>query len=316
MKNLHQVGVSHGGEGWQVRALPSINDIGTLWKTCGCNSEYNALKTVLLHRPGDEINAISNPDSAHWNELIDLARAQEQHDKLAEVYQKNGVNVVYLEPGNLAKPNHYFMRDLFTMTSHGAIIMRPASDVRAGEEVAVQRCIAINCYPILMNVSGYAHFEGPDVMYINATAVILGVGLRSNMTGAIQIKQCMEWQGVNVTIVQTTYGCGHLDGVLNIVDKNKALIIPKYISYVIYEALKSFGFTIIELPHNEETLQKMAINMVPLDGSRVVMPAGCPEMRKLLNKYGIESIEVDVSELMKGGGAIHCITGVLKRALV
>lgn len=316
MNDSSPIDAAHGGEGWQLRPLRSLNDIGTIWADCGCNSEHSSLKTVLLHRPGKEIAAVSDPASAHWDNLVDLSKARDQHDGLAEVYKRNGVEVIYLEPGNLAKPNHYFMRDLLTMTPEGAIVMKPASVVRRGEEVAVQKCLALNRYPILMSVSGHGYFEGPDVVYANPETVFLGIGLRSNLEGAMQIKHCIERQGFKTILVQTTYGCGHLDGVLNIVDKDKVLVIPTRISYLIYETLKSLDFTIIELPHNEETLERMAINIVPLAGSKVLMPSNCPETRKLLAKYNIESIEVDVSELMKGGGALHCMTGVLKRELV
>ena len=45
----------------------------------------------------------------------------------------------------------------------------------------------------------------------------------------------------------------------------------------------------------------------------VVMPAGNPRSQELLEKNGIKVIPVDISEILKGYGAIHCCTAFLKR---
>ena len=43
------------------------------------------------------------------------------------------------------------------------------------------------------------------------------------------------------------------------------------------------------------------------------MAAGFPETKKFLAASGIRVSEVDVSELRKGWGSLHCMTAVLKR---
>ena len=45
----------------------------------------------------------------------------------------------------------------------------------------------------------------------------------------------------------------------------------------------------------------------------IVMPTGCPKTVKALENAGVEVIQLDVSEIMKGNGAIHCMTAFLKR---
>jgi arginine deiminase len=44
------------------------------------------------------------------------------------------------------------------------------------------------------------------------------------------------------------------------------------------------------------------------------MPAGNPHTRRTLEGARIECHEVDVSELLRGGGSVHCMTGVIERA--
>ena len=44
-----------------------------------------------------------------------------------------------------------------------------------------------------------------------------------------------------------------------------------------------------------------------------VTAEGDPALRERYEEHGVECVEVDVSELIKGGGGIHCMTGFLKR---
>ncbi|HMO60233.1 MAG TPA: arginine deiminase family protein, partial [Roseiflexaceae bacterium] len=52
---------------------------------------------------------------------------------------------------------------------------------------------------------------------------------------------------------------------------------------------------------------------VPVAPGVVVMPAGNPNTERALARHGVECHPVDVSELTKGGGAVHCMTGVILR---
>jgi arginine deiminase len=53
--------------------------------------------------------------------------------------------------------------------------------------------------------------------------------------------------------------------------------------------------------------------MVPLAPGAVVAPAGNPITKRVLEEAGVEVLEADVDELMKGGGSVHCMTGVIWR---
>lgn len=62
-------------------------------------SEIKNLKTVMLHRPGEELLNLT-PETLEvllFDDIPYLKRAQEEHDNFAEVLRKEGVKVVYLE---------------------------------------------------------------------------------------------------------------------------------------------------------------------------------------------------------------------------
>ncbi|MCI6272597.1 MAG: arginine deiminase [Erysipelotrichaceae bacterium] len=62
-------------------------------------SEIKPLKKVLLHRPGEELlNLTPNTLSELlFDDIPDLVKAQEEHDRFAKILRDNGVEVVYLE---------------------------------------------------------------------------------------------------------------------------------------------------------------------------------------------------------------------------
>ncbi len=90
-----------------LRKLPSVmqisagaqpHDVHEHLQPLGVDNEVGSLRTVLLHRPGAELGRLtpSNNSSLLFDGLPWVARAQEEHDRFAEVLRDRGVEVVYL----------------------------------------------------------------------------------------------------------------------------------------------------------------------------------------------------------------------------
>lgn len=302
-----------GGAGWAPRVGSLRDDKHTIWAGFGAFSECGTLRAVLLHRPGPEVDAVLDPRSALFLERVDGARAREQHDQLADLYRAHGVIVHYVETER-ATPNLYFMQDTFAMTPDGAMLSRPASRVRAGEERIAARALAHIGVPIVLSVHGTGTFEGADLKILNEDVALIGLGLRTNRVGAQQVAHVLQSIGFREVInVELNENCLHLDCALSIVGRNVALIDLERIAPMTYEILRRHGFRIVEMPNRREADTGMAINMVALAPGLVVMPAGNFRTKHALEAAGIECLELEISELMKGGGAIHCMTGVVQR---
>jgi N-dimethylarginine dimethylaminohydrolase len=305
---------AHGGDGWQSRPGATVDELGSIWAECGVTSECGTLRAVLMHRPGPEIDNVTDAATALWHDLLDPTKARDQHDRLTDLYRSHGVAVYELGDVDLDKPNSYFCRDVFAMTPIGAVLARPASASRAGEERQAAAALARIGAPILHSVFGRATFEGADVAVVGEDLVFVAEGQRTNREGARQVAQVFADAGVaQVEVVQLPYGCGHLDGMLNIVDRDLALIYPTQLPWRVYELLKARGFRFIDVPDAGEARHGMAVNMVPLAPGVVVMPAGNPITRGVLESAGVMVLEAEVDELMKGAGSVHCMTGVVHR---
>lgn len=305
---------AYGGAGWQGRTRTHRQEIGDLWAASGIDSEYGRLRSVLLHRPGGELAAaLDDPDSVQMLAPLDIGRAGEQHDAMAEAYRAAGVAVEYVEPSGQPTPNQMFCADLFVMTPEGAILARPASTVRAGEERWVARRLADMGVPILRTLTGNAVFEGADLMWIDPETVMIGLGLRTNEEAASQIAAVLEEVGIETLAVDMPYGTMHFMGMLRIVDEDLAICWPRRTPFAAVRALQERGHDIVWLPDEDDNVLNRALNVVTLGPRRILMLAGYPSVQKVYEAAGIECVTVDGSELVKAAGAIGCLTGVVSR---
>jgi arginine deiminase len=309
----HKVAAAYGGNGWSPRVASLREEIGHVWGACGLASEWAPLRAVLLHRPGAELEAVSDPNDAQMLAPLDPVRAREQHDALAQAYHEAGVTVHYVEPSEGASPNLMFVADLMFMTPEGAIVGRPASNVRAGEERFVARRLAGLGIPILRSVRGTGTFEGADAAWVDAGTVLLATGLRTNPEGAEQVAGLLAEMGVEIVFLGLPYGAMHLMGQLRFADRDLAIGWAGRVPYTAIEALRARGFTVLLLPDEREAVRGFALNFVTLGPRRILMVAGNPITQAFYEKAGIACHTVEVEELLKAAGGIGCLTGILER---
>lgn len=304
---------AHGGPGWSPRTDSLQQEIGKIWKKCGVDSEWASLSAVLMHRPGPEIELVTDADDALMLDVPDGAVATRQHDGLVEAYRDAGVEVYYVKPNHIPPPNMMFVADLFFMTPEGAILARPASVVRAGEERFVAQRLAELGIPILRCVRGNGVFEGADASWINPNTVIIGTGLRTNSEGAAQVTSLLEEMDVEVVKVDLPHGAMHLMGVLRFADRDLAISWRTRLSEKAVKALQSHGFTVTFIPEEAEAIHGMALNFVTLAPRKILMPNGNPTTQSFYEDIGIQCRTAEMKEIHKAAGGIGCLTGILKR---
>jgi N-dimethylarginine dimethylaminohydrolase len=287
-----------------------------LWGEWGCSSEIGKLRAVLLRRPGREIeNLPEDLGSVLFIERIDPVKAREQHDAMAELYRANGVAVHYVERMQEHEPNGMFMRDLVAMTPEGAIVARPGTQVRRGEARYAAEALARLGVPIVHTVCGSGTFEGADLMWANRDLAFVGISRRTNAEGNRQVRAELERMGVGeIVTLQVPWSEAHFDGLMTILDRKLAMVYTSQVPYPAVEALRRHGFKILEVDSEREVRHGMALNLVALEPGRVILPVGeNKESARMMQAAGVEILSVDLSELNKGAGSIHCMTAFLKR---
>ena len=290
------------GERWFSLETTITEDMTKLWGDWGVASEVDTLRAVLMRRPGKEV------ENFDWQ----AARFRAPIDP--EIYRAHGVQVHYIDEQRDDRPNAIFCRDLVFMTPEGAIVTRPAMDARRGEERYAAQKLAELGVPIIRTVCGGATFEGAMGMWIDRHTVILASGVRTNREGYEMVKGELERMGVTQILhMQIPYGHAHIDGLINMASHDVALMHASQVPYDVCDALKKKGIKLLECPSRNEAKETLAINYVALEPGLVVMPAGNPRSQELLENNGIRVIPVEIDEILKGFGAMHCCTAFLKR---
>lgn len=315
-RNQPHLMAAYGGEGWQPRSRSLAGELSTVWGACGVNSEWTTLKSVLLHRPGNELAASTDPNAVQMVESLDMAKAQAQHDAIAQAYRDHGVTVHYVDPPTTPSPNQMFCADLMFMTAEGCILARPASDVRAGEERQVAAALTREGVPILRSISGRGVFEGADAAWITPEMVMVGRGIRTNQSAIEQISAVLGESGVEVIAFDMPIGTMHLQGLVRFADHDLALAWPLRLAYHAVEALKSAGFRVEFLPDMQESIHNAAFNFVTLGPRKILLAANNPVTQQFYESLDIECITVNVDELYKAAGSIGCLSGIVERELV
>ncbi|MEL6765841.1 MAG: arginine deiminase family protein [Pseudomonadota bacterium] len=310
---------AYGGAGWQARAATHRAELGGHWAACGIENEWSPLKAVLLSPPGPALGeAAASPDAHQLLAPVDLARAVAEHAALEALYRAEGVSIIAL-PGSETHPNQMFAADLFAMTPEGAILARPASEVRAGEEVAVAAALAAARVPILATLTGQATFEGADLMWIDPETVIVGRGLRTTTAAIAQIERVLGGIGVSVLPVDMPWGVMHLMGMLRILAPDLAVAWPRRAPHAAVAALMERGMEVVFPPRDlPEAAVNSGLNVVTLAPRRIVMPwvdgdDGLAAMRRFYEAHGVEVLAAPMGELRKAAGAVGCLTGVVAR---
>lgn len=291
-----------------------LEDMPKYWGNWGATSEVGRLRAVLMRRPGQEIEGITDPQGPRWREVMHAEGARLEHDALAQVYRDHGVEVYYVHEMDVDRPNAVYCRDLLGIAPEGAIITRPAMAARRGEERWVAAAAAQLGVPIVKTINGTGTFEGADLLMIDRTSAFLGLGNRTNPEGARQVIEELHHQGVDdVTVVQVPYGVAHLDCMFGMASTDVAVVFPWLTPFVVCEKLIEKGFKVLEVQSPTEARLGFAVNFVAIEPGLVVISAGNPETVEMLQKNSIRVIEVEMPEILKGMGGVHCCTAILRR---
>jgi len=290
----------------------------------GLGNEIDPLKTLLVHRPGPEVELIDEENPWKWlfNKKYDLDKALIEYDNMIKLIKREAkANIIFLqdskeEENMIFPPNQSYVRDHGFMTPYGAVMGNPDKP-RTYEEYFVMRKLIELGIPIIFKVYGSGLMECGDVMYLDEETLLLGLSYRTNFMGYKQIKAVMEGFIVDrVVPVDLSPDIMHLDTVFNVASRTVAAVYPKAVPERFLRLVKRKGFDIVNVPEREA--KTLATNWLCLAPSKILFIDGEEKMniftRKELERRGIDVVSLKMPELLGGAGGPRCLTMPLSRS--
>jgi arginine deiminase len=259
--------------------------------------------------------------------------------KLYKTSNNTGVEAVYTHSPLI---NLYFTRDQSITTPRGLIIAQMNSTQRADETHIVALCYEqLGMKPIL-SIDGAGRLEGGDYLR-GGTISYIGCGMRTNLDAIEQIMRADAFGHDTVAVVNDHKWWQmqmHLDTYFNIIDKDLCTLVesrylakkgdPEWVTVDLYtrkpgekkytlshreipfvEFLKQRGFTIIPIKLEDEL--HYANNFLTI-APRHIMAVGnqSKALQRAFAKHGVQVEWIPLETLIKGYGAAHCMTQVIK----
>jgi N-dimethylarginine dimethylaminohydrolase len=292
----------------------------------GCDNDIGQIRICLMHRPGPEMGLIDASKrieeigsygdiDAGWyfqSETVpDMDELRAQHDGLVQTLQSEGVKVVFLDEVEPDGIKSVYTRDSSVAIKGGSIVTRMARSIRRGEEAHVTRTIANLGMPILRTLHGTAMAEGGSFAWLNLKTAVIGRSICVNEEGSRQIEEVLAYQGVELLRVDLNGYLIHIDGALTMIDKDLAIIDPDLLPFWFLEKLEALGIRTVEINQQDD---EWVVNCLAVRPGRVIMPKGLSDKtRSVLDKLGVEVIEIAYDKVQLNGGGIHCSTCPLIR---
>ncbi len=209
-----------------------------------------------------------------------------------------------------------FVQDPALVFDEGALLCKMAKQVRRVEEKAAFEDLKAIGVPIKWKISGRATVEGGDCLWLDSKNMAVGSAYRTNLEGVRQLQEGLK----NIAIIHLVHlphwegpsTCFHLQSLITMVDRKRALAHTKMLPVVFLRLLKELGIDIIEVVPEE--FDGMTPNVLAVRPGRVLMLAGYPKTRGRLMKAGIDVITFKAPELCNNrtGGATCLIRAILR----
>ena len=259
--------------------------------------------------------------------------------KLHNAGNNTGFEAVYMHSPMM---NLYFTRDQSITTPRGCIISKMNSMQRAAETQVVSLCYEQLGIEPLLAITGDGRLEGGDYLRGNTISYI-GCGMRTNIEAIGQIMRADAFGHDTIAVVNDHKWWQmqmHLDTYFNIIDKDLCTLVesryfakegePEWVTVDLYtrasgekeytltqkaipfvDFLRKRGFSIIPIkPEDELHYANNFLTIAP----RHIMAVGnqSEELQRAFAEHGVTVEWSPLETLIKGYGAAHCMTQVIK----
>lgn len=301
-----------------------------------CWSEHDELKVVMLCAPSKlDVPDLTTAENVGWDATVNHVKAMENFMELKGTLENAGVNVIDYskELPNDAKTvseqliNRYFVRDLACVLGNSILSGEAGSSLRRPEYPHAHSLLE-KWFPEKLNKPPSTALECGDVMILNKDAVLINIGMRTTFEAVESIKDRIFQEGFSeIAVIDLPRRADtlHLDMNCNVASDN--LVIAK--SFMRYFPVHVVTANTGRFEMTEQFLNRHGldvywlekyntipdINFINLNPESLLISKQATK-KQFMNHPQLQKkklLEIDVTELEKGGGGIRCMTLPLVR---
>jgi N-dimethylarginine dimethylaminohydrolase len=271
--------------------------------------ESKLIKKVLMGKPlyFDTLDYIINP----WMQpgTINKNKALQEWDTLVHLYQNQGIKVEVIDQQK-GNPDMVFAADQGIVQGNKVLLSRFWTKERRNETSYYEKWFREHDYQMI-TLPEDVYFEGNGDSALWRGKIFIGVGYRANDKTCSTISKLLDREVIPLEITDPKFY--HLDVGFFPLNDETIFYYPSAFSEESRGVLKKLIPNLIEF--TKEEAFGFCANSVVTD-HLVIHQKNNQTFTKKLTELGYNSIEVEVSEFMKSGGGIHCLTNILEEVTI
>jgi len=288
-------------------------------RSFGSQSMAAPLKRVLM-RSADSAMRRAKAAEWHYGPAFDPQRAALQHRKFAGLVEASGAKVDWLTAEDDGLADSVFTHDPSLMTDFGAIILSMGKTLRKPEPGLHEAAYERLGIPVLGRVEAPGTVEGGDCVWVDATTLAIGRGVRTNQEGISQMAELLAPKGIEVhgfdlPLWQGEEACLHLMSVISPLADNLALVYSPLLPVAFHQMLKARGIRLVEGDAAEFAASNgLSLNVLPTAPREVITVAGFPKTLAAMEAAGCTVITFEADALcIACEGGPTCLTRPILR---
>jgi len=286
-------------------------------------TEVGTIKRVVLKHARDAFVS-QQAAAAQWRRLNyfgppDFARAVQEYDHFTAVLESFDIEIDLLPRTRGVGLDSIYVRDASIVCDRGVVLCSMGKQHRRAEPEAQAAALAGLGLALLGRIAEPATIEGGDVVWLDSSCVLVGIGRRTNEAGREQLSSLIGDCVDEVVTVRLPDWDGpadvfHLMSILSPIDHDLALVYSPLMPASLREVLLARGYRLIEVP--EQEFDTMGCNVLAVAPRKCMMLNGNPVTQARLEQAGAEVTTYDGDEICaKGAGGPTCLTRPIVREM-
>lgn len=306
----------------------------------GVYNAYGDLGRVLMHRPGQELDLVTERtlEEFHFERPVHRERFTSEYDTMTGLFQAHGAETLMLtdvlkdDADALSyiahRPNMTYTRDLASVFASGAVLMSPHLKGRWGDQLMLGRAFEALGVPVLGAIEPPGFLEGGGVTLIGDDTAVVSLCDRANETATRMLRELVLGKDVKYFLeVPLPFGHIHIDGIFMVLDHELALIYPESFRvfpcrlyqdgvseprHIMFEEfLSERGVRTIAITR-EERLEGHLNVVVTKKSEHAVGFESATRVASEMARHGWHLAPFPADELFRGNGGAHCMTCPVK----